>query len=470
VVVERRPGGVHLSLSSGQAEGRQPLRFEVSVPLAEGPVDVSLSGGPLPLDALGINEGDMGLTNVASSEFETTGSARLSADGRELSLSGSGRLANLSIHQPRLARNPVRGLSLSLAGKAELALDGSLTSLSNVELGVGKARALVSGKLARQEGHAAGDFHVEAPLSACSDVLSATPSALVPLLSGLTMTGTFTFSGQLAFDTRRPADAKVSFTGSNDCEVTQVPASLSLDRFRRPWTRTVKGQTGVTTTIESGPGTAGWVPYAEISPYMPTAVVICEDARFFSHRGFDAQSIQSSIKDNLREGRFVRGGSTVSMQLAKNLFLEREKTLSRKLQEAVLTLLLEQSLKKEEILELYLNIVEFGPGIYGIGPAAAHYFRSRPRDLSLGQALYLASILPNPKVHHFGEGGLLRPGWADYLRKLMKIAHKIHRIDDRELEIGLEETVQLGVAATADAFLGEDSRDDDAPEPDGDRR
>jgi monofunctional biosynthetic peptidoglycan transglycosylase len=281
------------------------------------------------------------------------------------------------------------------------------------------------------------------------------------------MTGTFTFSGQLAFDTRRPEGAKVSFTGSNDCEVTRVPTSLSLDRFRHPWTRTVKGQTGVATTIESGPGTAGWVPYAAISPYMSTAVVICEDARFFSHRGFDAQSIQSSIKDNLREGRFVRGGSTVSMQLAKNLFLEREKTLSRKLQEAVLTLLLEQSLKKEEILELYLNVVEFGPGIYGIGPAAAHYFRSRPRDLSLGQSLYLASILPNPKVHHFGEGGLLRPGWADYLRKLMKIAHKIRRIDDRELEIGLEETVQLGVAATADAFLSEDSREDDVPELDG---
>jgi membrane peptidoglycan carboxypeptidase len=204
---------------------------------------------------------------------------------------------------------------------------------------------------------------------------------------------------------------------------------------------------------------------------MATAVVICEDARFFSHGGFDAKSIQSSIRDNLREGRFVRGASTVSMQLAKNLFLEREKTLSRKLQEAVLTLLLEQSLRKEEILELYLNVVEFGPGIYGIGPAAAHYFRSSAKDLSLGQALYLATLLPNPKIHHFGTDGLLRPAWADYLRKLMKIAHKIHKIDDRELEIGLEETVQFGVAATADAALrgvppGVSGERDDVPELD----
>lgn len=469
VVVEKQPVTLRLSVSSGQGEGRDPLKFEVVAPLVEGPVDVSLSGGPLPLSALGVNEGDMGLASVGSSELDVSGSARLSADGRDLSLRGDGRLTNLSIHQPRLARNPVRGLSLSLSGSAQLALDGSLTTLENVEVGLGKARAKVSGKIARADGHAAGDFHVEAPLSACSDVLSATPSALVPLLNGLTVTGTFTFSGNLSFDTRRPADAKVAFTGSNDCEVTQVPPSLSLERFRRPWTRTVKGADGLPTTIESGPGTTGWVPYGSISPYMATAVVICEDARFFSHRGFDAQSIQSSIKDNLREGRFVRGGSTVTMQLAKNLFLEREKTLSRKLQEAVLTLLLEQSLRKEEILELYLNVVEFGPGIYGIGPAAAHYFRSRPRDLSLGQSLYLASILPNPKIHHFAEGGLLKPAWAEYLRKLMKIAHKIHRIDDRELEIGLEETVQLGVASTADAFLRGDDSDlrDEAPDRDG---
>jgi membrane peptidoglycan carboxypeptidase len=159
----------------------------------------------------------------------------------------------------------------------------------------------------------------------------------------------------------------------------------------------------------------------------------------------------------LKAGRFVRGGSTVTMQLAKNLYLHREKTLSRKLQEAVLTMLLEQSLTKEQILELYLNVIEFAPGLYGIGPAAAHYFHSTPRELSLGQALYLVTLLPNPKSQHFKPDGSLSDRWTDYLHHLMEIAHKIRRIDDKELATGLAEEVHRGVAA-AD---GEGANDDD---------
>jgi membrane peptidoglycan carboxypeptidase len=193
-------------------------------------------------------------------------------------------------------------------------------------------------------------------------------------------------------------------------------------------------------------------------------VVVCEDANFWVHGGFNQKSIQDSIRDNLTAGRFVRGGSTVTMQLAKNLYLRREKTVSRKLQEAVLTVLLEQSLTKEQILELYLNVIEFAPGVYGIGPAALHYFKSRPRNLSLGQALYLMSILPNPRYSHFKPDGSLGERWAEYLRHLMEIAHKIHRIDDRELAVALAETVERGVPAAE----GEGSQDMDVAPPDRD--
>jgi membrane peptidoglycan carboxypeptidase len=147
----------------------------------------------------------------------------------------------------------------------------------------------------------------------------------------------------------------------------------------------------------------------------------------------------------VKAGKFVRGASTISMQLAKNLYLSRDKTLSRKLQEAVLTMLLEQELGKDQILELYLNVIEFGPGIYGIGAAAQHYFNASPSQLSLGQSLYLASILPSPTRQYFGAEGQVTPGWMGYLRKLMRIAVKIHRITDEELEDALREQVTFKV-------------------------
>jgi membrane carboxypeptidase/penicillin-binding protein len=108
---------------------------------------------------------------------------------------------------------------------------------------------------------------------------------------------------------------------------------------------------------------------------------------------------------------------------------------------------LEQELTKEQIMELYLNVVEFGPMVYGVGPAAHHYFSAPAADLSLGQALYIASIMPNPKVQHFGSGGAVAAGWMAYLHKLMTIARDRHRVSDEEMEEGLRETVIRGSPA-----------------------
>jgi monofunctional biosynthetic peptidoglycan transglycosylase len=196
--------------------------------------------------------------------------------------------------------------------------------------------------------------------------------------------------------------------------------------------------------LTTGPTTAEWVPMGDISPNLETALIICEDSRFFAHHGFDDKAIRDSIGDNLRAGHFVRGASTLSMQLAKNLYLGREKTLSRKLQEAVFTLLLEERLSKQDILELYLNVVEFGKGIYGIRNAAMYYFNSHPGELSLAQAMYLGSVLPSPKANHFQPDGALRKRWAEHLQVLMRIAHKIHRISDEELAAGLSEQIVRG--------------------------
>jgi membrane peptidoglycan carboxypeptidase len=208
-----------------------------------------------------------------------------------------------------------------------------------------------------------------------------------------------------------------------------------------------------------------------MSRHLETAVLICEDSRFHAHAGFDFKALENAIKDDLKVGRFARGASTVSMQLAKNLYLGMEKTLGRKLQEALLTMLLEQQLDKRRILELYLNVVELGPGLYGVGDAAQYYFATPARALSLGQALYLGSILPNPTYSRFGPDGKLNASWANYLRRLMQIAHKIKRIDDVELQAALEEEIAFRVPGAGAALAvpeGASELPDQAPAELGD--
>lgn len=147
---------------------------------------------------------------------------------------------------------------------------------------------------------------------------------------------------------------------------------------------------------ETGPGTAEWVPLQLISPNMGIALTTTEDPGFMHHRGIIPQAIENSLRDNLKLGKFFRGGSTLTMQLAKNLWLSRTRTLGRKLQEAILTVALESSLPKDKILELYLNVVEYGPNIYGIGPASRELLHKDPLELTLTDSMYLVLRLPAP--------------------------------------------------------------------------
>lgn len=465
LVVGRRAARLHVGVRSGASAGTTPLVLDAEIPVAAGPIDATFAGGPLSLAALGVKEGDMGLLDVARSTVDVDGNAHLSEDGKVLAVSGSSRFVSLSLEHPKLAPEPVRGLDVGAKGRAELSLDGSRATLSSVELTLGKVRLGVRGTIERGGGHARGSMHLEVPLTACADWIAAIPPALAPLFRGVKVTGTFAFHADLELDTKKLGDTRVSWDGENGCRITEVPPDLSPERFQAPWVRTVLAADGLPTTTESGPGTSGWVRYTDISQHVTTAVVVCEDSRFFSHHGFDQKSISDSVRDNLRAGRFVRGGSTVSMQLAKNLFLTRDKTLSRKLQEAGLTLLLEQALTKEQLLELYLNVVELGPGIYGIGPAARTYFGVDPKDLTLAQSFYLVSVLPKPKQHHFAPDGSVHPGWWEYLKKLMTIGNKIRRVTDAELAQGLAEEVRFaGAAAGATGERAPEAPDSQAPE------
>lgn len=163
-----------------------------------------------------------------------------------------------------------------------------------------------------------------------------------------------------------------------------------------------------------------FVPLSNISPLLQYAVLTSEDPSFFYHRGFVEESFRESIIENIKQRRFVRGGSTISMQLVKNVFLSREKNIARKLQEALIVWLIENNniTTKERMFEIYLNAIEWGPNVYGIKQASEFYFAKQPFQLNLAESIYLASIIPRPKYfkYNFDKEGKLKPYLSSYYK------------------------------------------------------
>lgn len=147
-----------------------------------------------------------------------------------------------------------------------------------------------------------------------------------------------------------------------------------------------------------------WVDYARISTHLKRAVVAAEDAKFLDHEGFDWEGIQRALEKNQKRGKPVAGGSTISQQLAKNLFLSGERSVVRKGQEAIITLMLESVMSKQRILEIYLNVAEWGEGVFGAEAAARHYFGSSAAKLSAEQSARLAAMLPRPRFYDRNRG------------------------------------------------------------------
>lgn len=148
-----------------------------------------------------------------------------------------------------------------------------------------------------------------------------------------------------------------------------------------------------------------WVPLKKISRYLQQAVVIAEDDHFWKHRGFNWEAIKAAVKTNWKRKKLSFGASTITQQLARNLFLSPSKNPFRKIKELFIALKLERELSKERILELYLNVVEWGNGIYGAEAAAHHYFGTSAANLGKHQAAFLAAILPRPQFYDTNHGG-----------------------------------------------------------------
>jgi Transglycosylase len=181
-----------------------------------------------------------------------------------------------------------------------------------------------------------------------------------------------------------------------------------------------------------GPSNPDFDSLAGISPWLKISVLTSEDGGFYNHRGFNPDAIRESMITNIKEGRFVRGGSTISMQLVKNVFLTRNKTIGRKLEELLIVWIIENNhlAGKDRMFEVYLNIIEWGPGIFGIRQASRYYFDKDPADLNLQESLFLAGIIPFPKRFKsvFESNGFPKTWFENYMQRMKDLMVARNRI------------------------------------------
>jgi monofunctional biosynthetic peptidoglycan transglycosylase len=190
----------------------------------------------------------------------------------------------------------------------------------------------------------------------------------------------------------------VFYAASIAVTLLTLPSLAELSNRRMNLTIQVKDWKGKDHPFVVGPQNRYWTPSENIPPEMKWAVIVAEDARFYKHDGIDVTAIKNAIKYDLEKKRFARGASTITQQVAKNLFLTREKSFSRKIEEIIIALWMEHRLTKGRIIELYLNVIELGPMVYGIGHGSQFYFGKPASALTPRECAFLAAMLPGPQV------------------------------------------------------------------------
>jgi membrane peptidoglycan carboxypeptidase len=221
------------------------------------------------------------------------------------------------------------------------------------------------------------------------------------------------------------------------CRVVHAPRFYSASRLKGTfYHEAADGE--MVTPIRVGPQNPDFVPLDEISRHLINSILTTEDSRFYRHRGFIHREFRTALARNLIARKFKYGASSISMQLVKNVLLNREKTLSRKLQELIFTAYVERHLTKDRILEIYLNVIEFGPGIYGIGPASLHYFGKPASLIEPQEAAFLSTLLPNPKKRYINYcRGKLSPWWRRWVDRILHVMHRRDRLTKTELDVAL---------------------------------
>jgi hypothetical protein len=289
------------------------------------------------------------------------------------------------------------------------------------------------------------NFTVQAPPVDYRSLLAAIPPGLAPPLEAPRPPGTLSAALRLT----GPLTPLVGWTVQASLDLAPMRAAVRAGApspLLSPFVARPDGEGG--RTLELGPGNAAFVPIAELPDHVVRAVTTAEDAGFFGHQGFDFAELLDALSAGAQAGRVVRGGSTISQQLAKNLYLSRDRTLARKAREALVTIGLEASLPKARLLELYLNLIEWGPGLHGIGPAARAYFGVDARQLTARQACFLAAIIPSPvRSHRLVAAGLGERAYRARVEDLLQRLSGFGLLTDEALEQALAERLHFAFGA-----------------------
>ncbi|TCD29681.1 penicillin-binding protein [Pedobacter psychrodurus] len=338
--------------------------------------------------------------------------------GDDYKISGSWSVKNMLINQPRIASKDIIVQSAKLdadvlVGPNYIALDSTSTAyLKNAQI-----HPFVKYTLGKNKIY---ELKLNAEEQDAQGVLDAFPQGLFESLEGLKVQGKVKYNLNFYLDTKIPDSVRFSSTLTPvDFKIVQW-GKTNLQKINSPFVYTPYEYGKPMRDITIGPSNSNFTPLSSISKNFINAVLTAEDPSFFTHNGFVEESIRKSIAVNFKEKKFKRGGSTISMQLVKNVYLSRQKTLARKAEEILIVWLIEHNhlVSKQRMLEVYFNIMELGQNIYGIGEASRYYFGKQPADLTIGDGLFLASIVPKPKasMYKFMADGSLKSYMFNYFR------------------------------------------------------
>lgn len=336
----------------------------------------------------------------------------LAMDGGELHIDGYSSIDNLIVNNPKIASKDVvikkaRFDYRWVVGKRFIALDSTSTmQLNNI-----KCQPYVSYTNEEDKIYA---LKLKIPKMKAQDFISSLPTGLFRHFEGMEAQGNFSYALNFKYNNHKPKNVVFESRLKPDALKITKYGEADLNKINGPFTYRAVDKGVLQRPIYVGSGSGNFTSLSNMSPYLTKCVLTSEDPSFMNHRGFINEAFKESITKNIKTKKFSRGASTISMQLVKNVFLTREKTLSRKLEEILLVYILENNRisSKQRMLEVYFNIIEWGPNIYGIAEASQFYFQKKPWDLNINQCLFLAQIIPNPKgfMAKFDENNRLKPG------------------------------------------------------------
>ncbi len=355
--------------------------------------------------------------------------------GLSADYSMTGKIRGLDVLHPAIDRVPWRHQDVALGLNGRVDLTSNRLTIAGGQLKAVGATLSVKGWIdvtAAPRGALVFATPRRAPLS-CTSIFFALPAPVQQALFGMEVDGRLGMSLALAFDATAWEDLKLDLQIDPVCTVRKE-AQVMANLLPALVSSSITPSLPVATKLPLGRAFADFVPLALMPRHLPSAFLTSEDSKFFHHNGFDLDMIRHALAQDLENRTFGRGASTITQQLAKNLFLTNQRTVARKLEEAVLTWRLHKLLSKDRVLELYLNVIELGPGIRGVGQAARVYFGKDVADLTPLESAHLAALTPNPHVlaRRFREGQV-DEGWRQRLYDLLGMMKRHGRLTPAEL-------------------------------------